>query len=94
MTDQEIQRIIEKGEGITVEFKRAESGLPRNLFETVCAFLNRNGGTILLGVDDDKALVGLNEAKVENLCKQFNNPKKWSACFCSIPRLWILRAKS
>ncbi len=49
MTEQEIHRILEKGEGITVEFKRAGSSLPKSLFETVSAFLNRNGGTILLG---------------------------------------------
>ena len=50
MTESEILKIIDQGEGITVEFKSATKGLPENLFETVCAFLNRNGGTVLLGI--------------------------------------------
>jgi ATP-dependent DNA helicase RecG len=47
-----IQKILTQGEGLTVEFKLAKSELPSSLFETVCAFLNRSGGTILLGVSD------------------------------------------
>lgn len=42
----ELINIINEGEGITTEFKEASNRLPRNLFETVCAFLNRNGGNI------------------------------------------------
>jgi len=48
-----IPDILKKGEGISVEFKRAKNKLPENLFDTVCAFLNRNGGTVLLGVLDN-----------------------------------------
>ena len=33
--------------------KEAYSELPGNLFETVCAFLNRDGGVIVLGAHDD-----------------------------------------
>ncbi len=45
-----IQDILRRREGLTVEFKQAKSELPKSLFETVCAFLNREGGIILLGV--------------------------------------------
>jgi predicted HTH transcriptional regulator len=38
---------------LNLEFREASGGLPQNLFETVCAFLNREGGTVLLGVTDD-----------------------------------------
>jgi len=43
-----IPQLIENGEGISLEFKRARNKLPQNLFETICAFLNRNGGIVLL----------------------------------------------
>ena len=43
-----IKHIINQGEGLTTEFKRAKEELPQNLFETVCAFLNRNGGNIFI----------------------------------------------
>ncbi|MFA6400506.1 MAG: ATP-binding protein [Salinivirgaceae bacterium] len=68
-----IPQILEKGEGISVEFKRANSKLPDSLFETICAFLNRNGGTILLGVDDDKTLWDIDPKIADTLCKNISN---------------------
>ncbi len=47
---QNIEDIIDKGEGISVEFKKATHKLPDSLFETLCAFLNRNGGIVILGL--------------------------------------------
>lgn len=38
----ELLNIIKNKESITVEFKKAKDSLPSNLFESVCAFLNRN----------------------------------------------------
>jgi ATP-dependent DNA helicase RecG len=52
-TPSHIRAILKRGEGISVEFKSAKSELSGSLFQTICAFLNRNGGTILLGVSDD-----------------------------------------
>ena len=37
---------IADGENITTEFKECRNRLPKNLFETICAFLNRMGGGI------------------------------------------------
>jgi len=51
-----IRQLLEQGEGISVEFKKASSQLPESFFETICAFLNRNGGSISLGVTDDKTI--------------------------------------
>ena len=75
-----IRHIIKQGEGVSVEFKHSKDSLPSNLFETVCAFLNRAGGNILLGVKDDKTIEGINPDKAEALCKDFvslsNNAQK------------------
>lgn len=59
MNTQDIIKLIEQGEGVSVEFKTAKHNLPNNLFETVCAFLNHNGGHILLGVKDDGTVEGI-----------------------------------
>ncbi|RHV90853.1 helix-turn-helix domain-containing protein [Culturomica massiliensis] len=69
----DIQSVLQKGEGISAEFKRAESKVPDNLFETVCAFLNRNGGIILLGVTDSGKVEGIKAGMVEKFCKEISN---------------------
>jgi ATP-dependent DNA helicase RecG len=64
-----IHKLIEQGEGISVEFKRGKNELPSNLFETICALLNRNGGNILIGINDEKTIEGINPEKIETFCK-------------------------
>jgi len=75
-----IQQLIQQGESISVEFKKARNYLPETLFETICAFLNRSGGAILLGVNDDKTVEGVAPSSVEAFCKNIanlsNNPQK------------------
>ena len=56
MTDAHtINMIIQEGEGLTVEFK--EHFTPR-IAEDIVAFANTKGGLILLGVRDNKTVVG------------------------------------
>ena len=72
---------IKKGECSTVEFKRARKALPNNIFETICGMLNRNGGHIFLGVEDDgKIIDGVDKDSINQIKKDFanlcNNPQK------------------
>lgn len=57
----ELQQIIEDGENLTVEFKGEERGpLPdSDLIETVVCLANGQGGTLLIGVEDDGRVTGL-----------------------------------
>ena len=67
-----IKNIINQGEKINTEFKEAKEKLPKNLFETVCAFLNRFGGNIILGVNDNKQIIGVDKRyspDEKRLCK-------------------------
>ena len=64
-----IPKILQQGEGVTIEFKRATGKLPESLFETICVLLNHNGGTILLGVTD----CGVDPDKAPMLCKDIAN---------------------
>lgn len=57
-----LDRYIQAGEGISVEFKRCGPQPCADTFETICSFANRQGGSILLGVRDDGTVEGLPEA--------------------------------
>lgn len=73
-------KIIEEGENTNTEFKKSNACLPSNLFESICAMLNRNGGNIFLGVEDDGIISGVDEDKISTIKKNFvnlcNNPEK------------------
>ena len=63
--------------------------MPGNLFETICAMLNRDGGDILLGVEDDGTLSGVDPAKADGMVKDIvnlsNNPEKLDPPFILFP---------
>lgn len=73
-------QLIRKGEGINLEFKTCRNQLNRDIYETVCAFLNRHGGTILLGVTDSGDIQGIEPDAISQIKKDFvttiNNPQK------------------
>ena len=66
------------GENMNIEFKKASDGPKSDTFESVCAFLNKTGGDLLLGVDDDGTVVGLPpkaiDAMIRNFVKVMNDP--------------------
>ena len=53
----QLKLLVEKHETSTVEFKKT-TGQLHSAFETICAFLNGEGGTVLIGVTDKGQLIG------------------------------------
>ena len=68
---EEIIKLIQNGEKIDIEFKESNNALPKNIYDSVCFFNNRNGGHILLGVSDEKQIIGVNEDKIDKIIKEF-----------------------
>lgn len=46
MKIEKLKKIISGGESITVEFKESKDKLNKDVYDSVCAFLNRHGGII------------------------------------------------
>ena len=69
----DILKRIAGSENITTEFKECRNKLPKNLFETICAFLNRMGRDIFLGVADDGTITGVEENCVPQLKKDISS---------------------
>ncbi len=69
--DATVEDIIQAGESQTIEFKStarwnalanmADPKLEGMVIKTVCGFLNAEGGTLLIGVDDDGNVLGLDD---------------------------------
>lgn len=70
MTAVGIKEIISRGEGLEVEFKQATFELPKTTFETICAFLNRRGGHLLLGVTNDGKVEGVLESEAPRMVNE------------------------
>ena len=52
LNTENIQSLIDSGEGYNVEFKVRVPSKVRELTEEICAFANADGGYLLIGVDD------------------------------------------
>ena len=80
MTKEDLKQMVSAGETLRVEFKKCQHELSDSVFESVCAFLNRTGGHILLGITDDKEFMGVHELAIEgmlkNLANTVNNPQQ------------------
>lgn len=60
MTDEDVHALIAAGETLTVEFKGEERSAlnDRDLVEAVVCLANTQGGTLLIGVEDDGRITG------------------------------------
>jgi len=62
MTLDDVQYIIQQGEGLKIEFKEAKDAVPKSFYESVVSFSNTDGGTILLGVSDTSKVLGIDSS--------------------------------
>lgn len=59
ITTEQIKQIIATGEGYNAEFKETIPSKTSELSREICAFANTTGGILLIGVDDDNEIQGV-----------------------------------
>lgn len=91
------QKLIAAGENGCTVFKSCRNGVHTDVFETICAFLNSGGGTLLLGVEENGSVLGLPGRAVpeiiKGLAKAVGNPEIFSPTFYLLPEEEILEGK-
>ena len=79
--EHDIKTLLTIGENIVIEFKRAGNGPEHDTYESICAFLNRQGGDVLLGVTDDGKVIGVPPKAAPSMVRQIvnvmNDPNLW-----------------
>jgi len=65
MKKTELIELIEEGENLHCEFKRKFS-TPEKIAREMIAFANTKGGYLIFGIDDNKAIIGVESEKAES----------------------------
>lgn len=73
MTEEKIKELVSSSEKTRTEFKSCTNQVSSSVYETVCSFANRSGGVILLGVDDDGTIIGVNKKASSDISKNIIN---------------------
>ena len=93
----DIQNTLAAGENLYIEFKEARDQLPGSFFDTVCVFLNTDGGTIYLGVGDDGTVTGVASQAVgrleSDIANLSNNPQQLDPPFLLFPHELTIAGK-
>ncbi|MFR7385259.1 MAG: helix-turn-helix domain-containing protein [Anaerostipes sp.] len=69
MDKEKLKTTLQIGETIAVEFKRCSNRIENDVYQSVCSFLNRFGGDIYLGVEDNGTVCGVPEKAADDMIK-------------------------
>ena len=91
MTSEQLEPYLMAGENTCIEFKQCGGNPSWDIFESFCAFLNRDGGDLFLGITDDGKIIGIPENACEsiirNLIKVMNDSNLLDPPFCVLPEI-------
>lgn len=86
-----IKTFLDLGENVAVEFKRCGKGIEPDTYESVCSFLNRFGGDIFMGVEDNGNVIGIPPKAAPDMIRNFinviSNPTLFSPTIYLVPEI-------
>ena len=71
MNEKKFETILTVGETVAVEFKQCSGSISADTYKTVCSFLNRYGGDIYLGIENNGTVAGVSQKAVPDVIKNF-----------------------
>lgn len=77
MNIKQLKSLIAKGESETLEFKTSTAQL-KSVCETLCGYLNANGGTVLIGVRNNGEIIGqdVTDSTQQEIANELRKSKK------------------
>lgn len=86
-----MKAMLDIGENVAIEFKRCGNGIESDTYESVCSFLNRFGGDIFMGVENNGKVVGVPVKAASDMIKNFisviSNPALLSPTIYLVPEI-------
>jgi ATP-dependent DNA helicase RecG len=73
MDVKELKQIISGGNSPFVDFSKCTTELTDSVFQSICSFLNKEGGSLIVGVHDYGEIVGVAEIFISSILKKFAN---------------------
>lgn len=93
-----LQSVLSIGETVAVEFKRCGNGIEHATYESVCSFLNRFGGDLFLGIEDDGTVAGIPPKAAPDMVRNFicvvSNPLLFSPTIYLAPELLVYEGRT
>ncbi|MBT3215791.1 MAG: AAA family ATPase [Deltaproteobacteria bacterium] len=87
MNSDQINQILSKGEGKRIEYKESKNALPSDLYDSIVSLANTEGGTVILGADNDGNTTGINPENtvqfISDIATALNSPD------CVSPSLFL-----
>jgi ATP-dependent DNA helicase RecG len=95
MDAKDLRQVINKGENSFVEFSKCTTELTDSVFQTICSFLNKEGGILIVGVHDYGKIVGVAEIFISNMLKKFNDTlgREFAPSFTLSPEVVAINEK-
>ncbi len=89
MRFEEVERIAARGESVTIEFKETTGEL-RQAVETICAFLNTQGGQVFFGIAPSGKIIGQQvsdrtQQEIANAIRKLEPPLPVDTAYVEVP---------
>lgn len=78
MDGKNIRKLIFQGRNSSIDFFNSAVDINDPVFQSICSFLNKEGGTIILGVNDYGEIFGINERYISRMMNKIEEVLKGS----------------